>query len=139
MDVNRPKVLKTTQMSRCIGCYSCMLACARLVHKSYSPRHSAVQIKSSGGLQGKLVADICRGCAEPACAAACIVEAIVPRKGGGVRFRKDKCTGCQACIAACVVNSIKFNEQEQKPVICIQCGTCASYCPHDVLVMEAKD
>ena len=47
-----PKVLTAPAMSRCIGCYSCMLACARLNYASYSPRHAALQIRTQGGLNG---------------------------------------------------------------------------------------
>ncbi len=29
------KILSTPRMERCIGCHSCSLACARLVHSSF--------------------------------------------------------------------------------------------------------
>lgn len=133
---NQTKILKATQTNRCVRCYSCMQACARLVHKSCLPEQSAVQILSRDGGQGKVVINICRGCAQPACADACEANALVPRLGGGVRFQEEKCISCRACVGACKAQVIRFNEQEQKPVVCTQCGTCTTYCPRDVLVME---
>lgn len=131
-----PKVLTAPAMSRCIGCYSCMLACARLNYGSYSPRHAALQIRTQGGLQGRLVADICRACAEPACAEACPTQALKPRAGGGVRLDEKECIGCRACVQACPLKVIYWSERSRTPIVCRQCGICVRYCPHDCLAME---
>jgi len=131
-----PKRLTAPAMDRCIGCYSCMLACARINYGSFSPRHAALQIRTKGGMQGNLVADICRACKQPACAEACPTGALTPRPGGGVHFDKDKCIGCQACMHACPVQAIQWSEASQTPIVCKQCGICVQYCPHDSLAME---
>lgn len=133
------KILKAPGINKCIGCYSCMLACARIVHKSFSPRVSSIQVRSRGGLQSKFAAHICVGCIEPVCAVACPVEALTARHGGGVRFNAGKCISCGACREACIVKVIHFEEETGKPVICIQCGSCTRFCPHHVLVMEERD
>jgi len=130
-----PQVLHADEMNRCIGCYSCMLACARLVYHSYSPRRSAIQIRTAGGMQGRFVADICRACQEPPCAAACPTGALSPRPGGGVRLDRDQCIGCQACGEACVVGAIAFLSDDPYPIVCRHCGVCVRYCPHDCLNM----
>ncbi|MDI6709753.1 MAG: 4Fe-4S dicluster domain-containing protein [Bacillota bacterium] len=130
-----PKVLTVKHMARCIACYSCMLACARAVYGDYSPSHSAVQIRTRGGLQSKLAADVCIGCRDAPCAAACQAGALLPRPGGGVRFVRNKCSGCGACVEACVVRAIRL-DADGRAIVCIQCGTCTRFCPHDVLVME---
>ena len=44
------KILTTPRMERCIGCHSCSLACARLVHKRLSWDTAGIRIASSGGL-----------------------------------------------------------------------------------------
>ncbi len=44
------KILTTPRMERCIGCHSCSLACARLVHKRLSWDTAGIRIRSSGGL-----------------------------------------------------------------------------------------
>ncbi len=131
-----PKILTAPAMSRCIGCYSCMLACARLNYASYSPRHAALQIRTQGGLQGRLVADICRACREPACAEVCPTEALTVRKGGGVRLAEEKCIGCQACVQACPLGVIYWLDGAKTPIVCKHCGICVRYCPHGCLEME---
>ncbi|MDP3044626.1 MAG: 4Fe-4S dicluster domain-containing protein [Bacillota bacterium] len=132
------KVLTVKHMNRCIACYSCMLACSRVVFGRFSAAKSAIQIRTRGGLQSKLSANICIGCLEPSCAEACPQEALVGRKGGGVRFKTEKCTGCQVCVAACIADVIEFDEADGKPIVCIQCGSCARFCPHGVLEMAER-
>jgi len=131
-----PGILHANQMKKCIGCYSCMLACARNIRKNFSPHQSAIQIRSVGGLQSRLAADICRGCKEPPCAAACYCGALTPRPEGGVRYSAKKCLGCGDCVDACIAGVIRFDTEQNSPIICIQCGICTKYCPHEVLSME---
>lgn len=133
------KVLKAKNMSQCIGCYSCMLACARLVHKSLSVRKSAIQIRTRGGLQSRLAAVVCTACHQPACADACRFEALTPRKGGGVIFHKDLCIGCGLCTEACTARAITMDEDTHWPIVCIHCGICTRYCPHQLLSLEEVD
>lgn len=132
------KTLKIDDMDKCIGCYACMLACARTVYGDYSPAKSAIRIKSNGGLQGKFVADICRGCESPNCAKVCFPKALTPRMGGGIVYNSNRCTGCRKCVQACPVQAIGFDERGNKPILCIQCGTCVKNCPQQVLTMEVR-
>lgn len=131
-----PRVLMAPGMNRCIACYSCMLACARAVYRSFSLKKSAIRIRTLGGYHSKFYANICRACIDPPCAKACCVSALMPRPGGGVRFNRDVCLGCRSCAAACVVQCIEFDEVERKPIICIQCGNCVKFCPHECITME---
>ncbi len=138
MDKDKIKILKAIDISKCIGCCSCMLACARNVHGDYSPTKSAIRIKSSGGFQGRFVANVCRGCINPVCAEACNTGALFQRDGGGIRFSKEKCIGCEKCTSACMVDGIVFDHEEKIPIVCVQCGLCAKSCPHHVLRMEVN-
>jgi Fe-S-cluster-containing dehydrogenase component len=139
MEKDVKRVLRAVAMSKCIGCCSCMLACARNVHGDYSPVKSAVRIHSSGGFQGRFVANICRACLHPACVEACHSGALSEREGGGVKLIQEKCIGCRKCIDACSVKGITFDEQENIPIVCLQCGSCVKSCPHNVLSMEVND
>lgn len=132
------KVIKALNMGKCIGCYSCMLACSRERKKSFSLQYAALRIRSRGGLQSKLTADICQACQNPPCAEACGFEALIPRKGGGVKLIEDKCTGCGECISACPIGYIRMNPDD-KIIMCIHCGICAKYCPHEVLGLVEVD
>lgn len=131
-----PKVLKAKNMAQCIGCYSCMLACSRFVSHSFSPRKSAIQIRTRGGLQSRLAAVSCAACKNPACARACQFGALVPREGGGVTLHPDACIGCGRCVPACAARAISFDEDTHKPIVCKHCGICTRYCPHHLLTLE---
>lgn len=85
-----------------------------------------------------MVADICRGCLKPDCAKACPVDALIPRKGGGVVFKEERCTGCRLCIDACPVKVIWSNPEKNNIIVCNHCGLCAKFCPHECLIMEEK-
>ncbi len=135
----RSKILKAKKMNRCLGCISCMLACARTVYQDYSPGKSAIKIRSSGGLQGKFVADICRGCQEPSCVPVRPTQSLMTRAGGGLKYNSEKCIGCKRCIEACEVHAIGFDESSRRPILCIQCGICVKSCPHQVLSMEERN
>ena len=45
---------------------------------------------------------------------------------------KNKCIGCQSCIAMCPLGAIKIasdGKAEIDTTACMSCGTCASVCP----------
>ena len=88
------KILTTPRMERCIGCHSCSLACARLVHKNLSWDTVGIRIASSGGLSTGFEARTCVACDPAPCAEACPTGAYTQRKGGGVIVRKNLCIRC---------------------------------------------
>ncbi len=139
MTEREPEVLAVKNIGQCIGCYSCMLACSTNIHKSFSLLKSAILVKTSGGYQGRMVVNICRGCLTAPCVEECPHNALSQRQGGGVLYRPENCTGCRKCIVGCTVNAIGFDEEEKKIIVCRQCGACARQCPHDVLGMEVRE
>ena len=131
-----PKVLHAQDMSKCIGCFTCMNVCAAFHHKEHSLKKSSIHIKTSGGLEGRFVVSVCLACREAACMEVCPTGALLPHKGGGVDLKEELCMGCKRCIAACTALAVNFDEDMGKPIICRHCGICAQYCPHSCLVME---
>jgi len=131
-----PSRIKVANPNRCIGCFSCMLACSRTNVNSVSLIDSAIDIRTSGGLESAFVIIVCRACHDPPCARACPTGALTPRDGGGVVFNKDLCDGgkscAQACAHACLPGAIHFNRSGM-PLICTHCGVCSKFCSHDVL------
>ena len=83
------KIFTTPRMERCIGCHSCSLACARLVHQRLSWDMAGIRIASSGGLSTGFEARTCLACTQAPCAAACPTGAYSQRRGGGVIVRKN--------------------------------------------------
>ncbi|MDQ7032977.1 MAG: 4Fe-4S binding protein [Desulfonauticus sp.] len=127
--------LKAIDMAKCIGCYSCVLACARLVHKTLSWERSGIHIRSAGGLSTGFEAIYCLACDPPPCAAVCPTEALKPKPGGGVIFRSNLCMGCGKCVQACTVGAIHFDGELNKPIVCVHCGRCVSFCPHGCITL----
>lgn len=56
--------------------------------------------------------------------------------GGGVRLHPDICTGCGSCREACILGAISWDEGANKPIICVYCGVCATYCPYNVIELQ---
>jgi thiosulfate reductase electron transport protein len=129
------KILRATKMERCIGCYSCSLACSRLVHDSLSWHRCGIRIRSAGGLSTGFEAQLCLACDPAPCVEACPTDAFRQRKGGGVRVKGDSCIRCGECSRACPVNAVYLDSETGLPVVCIHCGRCASFCPHECLEM----
>lgn len=120
--------------ARCIGCYSCMMACARTYYDTVSLRNSAIDIQTSGGIESGYSSIVCHACVDPPCAKACPENALTKRKGGGVLVNKDLCNGCGNCIDACIVGAIHL-DGDRKVIICRHCGVCVGFCPNEVLEM----
>jgi Fe-S-cluster-containing hydrogenase component 2 len=133
------KILRANRMERCIGCYSCSLACARLVHKSLSWQRAGIRIHSAGGLSAGYEARVCVACDPAPCVAACPTDALRQRKGGGARVSLSKCVHCGACGPACPVNAIYMDIETDEPVLCYHCGKCVAFCPHDCLEMVSPE
>jgi len=119
------KVLRSGNMSTCIGCYTCELICAAVNKKSHSFDKSAIKIRTYGGVSGKFVETVCHACNVPACAEGCPANALVRRKGGGVNVDKNKCIGCKRCVDACAVHAVFFDNDIRQPIICHHSGVCA--------------
>lgn len=130
------KILTAQRMDRCIGCHSCSLACARLVHGQFSWLTAGIRIKSSGGLSTGFEASLCLGCEPAACARVCPTGACVQRSGGGVKKIPSLCIRCGKCAEACPVEAVYMDPETGLPYVCIHCGRCVAFCPHDCLSLE---
>lgn len=128
------KILTAPRMERCIGCHSCSLACARLVHKRLSWQTAGIRIHSSGGLSTGFIAQNCLACSPAPCVEVCPTGAFAQRPGGGVIVKKNLCIRCGECAQACPVDAI-FLDRSGEPFVCIHCGRCVAFCPHQCLEM----
>jgi Fe-S-cluster-containing dehydrogenase component len=136
------KRLRVAYLERCIGCYQCVLTCARINEKVLSVDRSSVQVKTVGGYEGSFAVVVCRGCLDPPCVPVCPIEGAIRRriKGGGVIVNRDICDSkkCnQECVAACPIpEAIHIDPDLYIAIVCRQCSVCTRFCPTGVLIME---
>jgi len=89
---------------RCIGCYSCSIACRQ---EHFVPREiffNRVLVTEKGQFPtiSKIIMPVqCNHCAEAACVKVCPTGASTTRQDGLVLVDEDKCVGCHYCVVAC--------------------------------------
>ena len=133
------KYLRVVNRDQCIGCFSCMYACSRMVHNAAGSGKAALRVKAYTGVEGAFSIRVCARCEEPDCAAACPTGALTKALGGGVRLKKDLCISCMACVKACAISALQWDEEEKHPLPCIHCGQCVKYCPNNVLALCERE
>ena len=79
----------------------------------------------------------CLACFRAFCRFICPLGAIYsffnPISFFGIHVDKEKCTGCNACIRACEMDTQKVGDRE-----CIHCGKCGSVCPEGAISCGRK-
>jgi Fe-S-cluster-containing dehydrogenase component len=148
--------------ARCVGCQECEKACAK-AHDLPEPQDelkvgvlrktSEVQrcvINNYKTSKGEVfVRNQCMHCNEPACAAACLTQAMYKTKEGPVVWRGDKCMGCRYCMVSCPFDVPKFEYHSANPKIqkCDMCydriikgekPICAEACPGEAIVFGTR-
>ena len=150
--------------TRCIGCRSCEVACSKtwgnyvpdvesdgaLEHvRDTSERQFTVVNKFKTEKGDVFVKKQCLHCWQPACAAACLVNAMLKTREGPVTWNGDKCMGCRFCMISCPFDIPKFEYSSWNPRImkCHMCyerlqegkkPACVEACPADALMFGQK-
>lgn len=144
--------------TRCAGCQACEISCAE-AHGLPAPVEipEAGKARKTDELHRTVVNAFtteagesylkkqCMHCNEPACAAACLTQAMYKTEEGPVIWRADKCMGCRYCMVSCPFDSPKFEYHSANPKIqkCDMCydrqikgeiPACVENCPAEALV-----
>jgi formate dehydrogenase iron-sulfur subunit len=163
------KVAKLIDVSKCIGCKACQVACMEwndlrdeigtnhgvydnpldLTDKSWTVmRFSEVEVEK-GKLEWLIRKDGCMHCADPGCLKACPAPgAIVQYSNGIVDFHEEHCIGCGYCITGCPFNIPRISKKDSKAYKCTLCSdrvsvgvepACVKTCPTGALVFGSKE
>ena len=115
--------------AECIGCLSCVRACAMAYQKNDDADLACLRVSvSSGGDDSPVVCDQCG-----LCAAACPEQAITKNAKGVYAVNRKLCRSCGLCAAACPKGLIVWKPSIRNATKCIVCGLCVRACPRDVL------
>jgi len=124
--------------TRCVGCQSCEWACAK-AHELPEPdpedypqagvkretnEHRRSVINAHETSVGEVyIKNQCMHCNQPACASACLTQAMHKTKEGPVIWRDEKCMGCRYCMVSCPFDVPKFQYNSPNPDI-VKCNMC---------------
>ena len=136
---NAVKFLKVANRDQCIGCFSCMYACSRMLRAHGGTEKAALRVRSYAGVEGAFSLRVCARCEKPDCAAACPKGALTVAPGGGVRLKRELCISCRKCVKECKISALQWDWEEKIPMPCVHCGQCVKYCPNGVLVMAEQN
>jgi len=152
-----------TDVTRCTGCETCVVACKELngLPEDDAPwawQGSATDLSSTRWTtiartgEGRAVRVHCRHCLEPACAAACPVGALKRTGTGAVAYDPEICMGCRYCLVACPFGMTRYEWESATPRVrkCILCfeklqageieqPACTATCPEDATVFGRRD
>ena len=163
-----PELAKLIDISRCIGCKGCEVACkewnelgveptenfgSMQSHRDLSPDTWLLmrfnEIEVDGDVQWLIKKDACLHCEEPGCLYACPAPgAIVQYENGIVDFDHDQCIGCQLCVSGCPFDIPRFNPTTQKVYKCNMCvdrveaglePACVKTCPTNAISWGTKE
>ncbi|MBI9072253.1 MAG: 4Fe-4S dicluster domain-containing protein [Melioribacteraceae bacterium] len=146
----------------CEGCEACLDACSESnklpeavtdpvagIENKTSPNQLAVVNMYNVEDLEVTVKKQCMHCNQPACASACLTNAMFKTEEGPVIWRADKCMGCRFCMLSCPYDIPKFEYEKVNPDIkkCNMCydrikdgdiPACAEACPAEAIVYGTR-
>lgn len=145
---------KIIDMSKCIGCKNCELACIAAhtpggkiaLYQAGLGNGTRARNKIEIDADGHKFPQFCRHCAEPACVEACMSGALQKQENGLVLCDTDKCVGCYMCVMSCPYGNARPSLGEKRIMIkcdsCTDrdCMACAEVCPTGCIsIVEGKE
>ena len=163
------EITKLIDISRCIGCKACQVACmewndlrdgvgknrgsydspADLSAQSWTVmRYSEVEV-TPNKLEWLIRKDGCMHCSDPGCLKSCPAPgAIIQYSNGIVDFHQENCVGCGYCIIGCPFNIPRLSKKDNKAYKCTLCSdrvavglepACAKTCPTGAIMFGSRE
>jgi formate dehydrogenase iron-sulfur subunit len=163
------EVAKLIDVSKCIGCKACQVACsewndlrdtighnvgvydnpADLSSESWTVMRFTEYVEENGRLEWLIRKDGCMHCADPGCLKACPSPgAIVQYSNGIVDFIEEHCIGCGSCVTGCPFNVPRISKKDDKAYKCTLCSdrvsvglepACVKTCPTGAITFGSKE
>jgi formate dehydrogenase iron-sulfur subunit len=161
-------VAKLIDISKCIGCKACQVACMQwndlrdevgtttgiydnpvdLTDQSWTVMRFAEYKSPEGKLEWLIRKDGCMHCEDPGCLKACPSPGAIVKYGNGiVDFNSANCIGCGYCVAGCPFNIPRISKKDNKAYKCSLCSdrvavglepACVKTCPTGAIQFGAK-
>ncbi|RKS84627.1 formate dehydrogenase (quinone-dependent) iron-sulfur subunit [Orbus hercynius] len=161
------EVAKLIDVTTCIGCKACQVACnewndlrpeighsvgvydnpADLEPKAWTVMRYS-EIETNGKLEWLIRKDGCMHCSDPGCLKACPAEgAIIQYANGIVDFQSEHCIGCGYCVAGCPFNIPRISKEDNHAYKCTLCvdrvavgqePACVKTCPTGAIHFGTK-
>ncbi len=162
------EVAKLIDVSKCIGCKACQVACMQwndlrdevgtcagtydnprdMTDQSWTVMRYA-EVETDRGLEWLIRKDGCMHCEDPGCLKACPAPgAIIKYTNGIVDFHQENCIGCGYCIAGCPFNVPRISKKDSKAYKCTLCSdrvavglepACVKVCPTGCISFGSKE
>jgi formate dehydrogenase iron-sulfur subunit len=164
-----PQVAKLIDVSKCIGCKACQVACMNWndlrdeIGQNIGVYDNAVDLTptswtvmrffevepAAGKLEWLIRKDGCMHCEDPGCLKACPAPgAIVKYDNGIVDFISENCIGCGYCVKGCPFDVPRISGKDNKAYKCTLCSdrvavgrepACVKTCPTGAISFGTKD
>jgi formate dehydrogenase iron-sulfur subunit len=156
-------------LTRCIGCRGCQVACKSWNERSVKPTMLEGNFTNPKQLNSECYTNIayveqdrealpvwsfiksqCMHCKDPACLSACPVGAFSKTPEGAVVYNFGRCIGCRYCMVACPFSIPKYEWEKTSPWIrkCTFCSdrmadgmtpACIKVCPTQTMFFGPLD
>jgi len=125
MGVSTTQVGWRVNLSKCIGCRSCFVACKSENRTPLRTDWRFVVERERGTYPTpvrEFISVACNHCVEPACMKSCPVDAITKRDSDGVvLIDQDKCNGCRYCVFSCPFGAPRIDTETNLVTKCTMC------------------